>query len=180
MICKNSWKYLKGFHSSWGTRFPKIEIFKVAQFCKTVGRVMNLVFCSLSDYAFGGGRVARWCWVNFQCRGVLLTWIIVGLGPIALAEGAGGGCLDIFSLVYHFSFPLFGRRPDSDWNTVSKAVKPKATNKPTDYALYLYKIHENILNGFRVIERTRFQIYKFSKENNSVKKEGGVMGLVLC
>ena len=20
---------------------------------------------------FGGGRVGRWCWVNFQCRGVL-------------------------------------------------------------------------------------------------------------
>ena len=28
----------------------------------------------------------------------------VGQGPFALAVGAGGGCLDIFSLVYHFSF----------------------------------------------------------------------------
>ena len=28
----------------------------------------------------------------------------VGQGPTALAVGAGGGCLDIFSLVYHFSF----------------------------------------------------------------------------
>ena len=28
-------------------------------------------------------------------------WMIVGQGPIALA--VGGGCLDIFSLVYHFS-----------------------------------------------------------------------------
>ena len=52
----------------------------------------------------GGGRVVRRCWVNFQCRGVLLLWIIVGQGPIALAVGAGGGCLDIFSLIYHFSF----------------------------------------------------------------------------
>ena len=25
-------------------------------------------------------------------------------GPTALAVGAGGGCLDIFSLVYHFFF----------------------------------------------------------------------------
>ena len=48
--------------------------------------------------------MVRTCWVNFQCRGVLLIWIIVGQGPIALAVGAGGGCLDIFSLVYHFSF----------------------------------------------------------------------------
>ena len=36
--------------------------------------------------------------------GVLLLWITVGQGPTALTVGAGGGCLDIFSLVYHFSF----------------------------------------------------------------------------
>ena len=52
----------------------------------------------------GGGRVVRWSWVNFQCRGVLLIWIIVGQGPTALVVGAGGGCLDVFSLVYHFFF----------------------------------------------------------------------------
>ena len=35
-------------------------------------------------------------------------WIIVGQGPIALAVGAGGGCLDIFTLLYLFpsSFSL--------------------------------------------------------------------------
>ena len=44
----------------------------------------------------GGVQVVRWCWVNFQCRGVLLIWIIVGQGPIVLAVGAGGGCLDFF------------------------------------------------------------------------------------
>ena len=31
-------------------------------------------------------------------------WTIVGQGPIALAVGAGGGCLDIFILLYFFSF----------------------------------------------------------------------------
>ena len=45
----------------------------------------------------------RWSWVNFQCRGVLLVWIRVGQGPTALAVGAGGGCLDIFTLIYPFS-----------------------------------------------------------------------------
>ena len=45
--------------------------------------------------------MVRRCWVNFQCRDVLLIWIIVGQGPVALAVGAGGGCLDIFS---HLSF----------------------------------------------------------------------------
>ena len=48
--------------------------------------------------------MVRWCWVNFQCRGVLLILIKVGQGPTALSVGAGGGYLDIFSLVYHFSF----------------------------------------------------------------------------
>ena len=48
--------------------------------------------------------MVQWCWVTFQCRGVLLILIRVGQGPTALAVGAGGGCLDIFSLVCHFSF----------------------------------------------------------------------------
>ena len=38
---------------------------------------------------------------KLQCRVVLLIWIRVGQGPTAV--GAGGSCLDIFSLVYHFS-----------------------------------------------------------------------------
>ena len=29
--------------------------------------------------------------------------MIVGQGPIAFAVGAGGGCLDIFTLLYSFS-----------------------------------------------------------------------------
>ena len=59
---------------------------------------------SFSSSFFRGGRVVRRCWVNFQCRGVLLIWSTVGQGLTALAVGAGGGCLDGFSLVYHFSF----------------------------------------------------------------------------
>ena len=30
-------------------------------------------------------------------------WITVGQGPTALAVGAGGGCLDIFTIIYPFS-----------------------------------------------------------------------------
>ena len=59
--------------------------------------------------------MVRWCMENLQSRSVLLIWIIVGQGSIALAVGAGGGCLDIFSLVYLFSFlSHFGRRSDID------------------------------------------------------------------
>ena len=47
--------------------------------------------------------------------------LIVGQGPTALVVCAGGGCLDIFSLICHFSFlPVSGRRPDIICNTISK------------------------------------------------------------
>ena len=62
--------------------------------------------------------MVRRCWVIFQCRGVLLIWIIVGQGPVALAVGAGGGCLDIFSLICPFS-PL----SPSLWETARYRLK---------------------------------------------------------
>ena len=34
---------------------------------------------------------------------ISLIWIRVRQGPTALAMGAGGGCLGIFTLVYFFS-----------------------------------------------------------------------------
>ena len=43
----------------------------------------------------GGGRVVRWCWENFQCRGVLLIWFPLCKGQVILlsgvCEGEGGG-----------------------------------------------------------------------------------------
>ena len=51
--------------------------------------------------------MVRRCWINFQCRGVQLTWITVGQGPTVLAVGVGGGCLDIFlSSITSLSFSL--------------------------------------------------------------------------
>ena len=69
-----------------------------------------------------------------QCRGVLPIWITVGQGLIVLAIGAGGGCLDIFSLVYHFSC-----LSPSLWETARYRLKlclkrpfsPKTTNQLT-------------------------------------------------
>ena len=75
--------------------------------------------------------MVRRCCVNFQCRGVLLMWLIVEQGPIALAVGAGGGCLDIFSLVYLFSLlsPSLGGGPIQTEILSQRAVKPKTTNQ---------------------------------------------------
>ena len=56
-----------------------------------------------------GGWVMRWCWLNFQCRGVLLIWIVVGQGPAALAVGTHlvGVVRTFFScLLFLFSFSL--------------------------------------------------------------------------
>ena len=59
--------------------------------------------------------------------------MIVGQGPIALAVGAVGGCLDIFTLLCHFpSFTLsLGDGPM--WTEIlpQRAAKPK-TNQPTN------------------------------------------------
>ena len=80
--------------------------------------------------------VVRMCWVNSQCRGVLLIWIIVGQGPIALAVGAGGDCLDIFSLIYHFSFLSPSLRETARYRPkycLKGPLNPKQpTNQPTN------------------------------------------------
>ena len=81
------------------------------------------------------GRVVRWCWINFQCLGVLLILVKVGQGPIVLAVGAGGGCLEINSLVYHFSF-----LSPSLWETaryrlkycLKRPLKTTQNNQPTN------------------------------------------------
>ena len=60
--------------------------------------------------------MVRRCWVNYQRWGVQLIWMIVGQEPIALAVGAGVGCLVIFfsRLSLLISFSLSGRQPDFD------------------------------------------------------------------
>ena len=92
----------------------------------------------VDHFPHGGGRVVRRCWVNFQFRGVLLIWIIVGQGPIALAVGAGGGCLDIFSLNYPFS-PL----SPSLWETARYRLKyclkgPLNPKQPTNQIFHIF------------------------------------------
>ena len=84
------------------------------------------------SFFFDASLSRRTCWVNFQCRGVLLILIIVGQGPTVLAVGAGGGCLDIFSLAYHFSF-----LSPSLWETTRYRLKyclkgPLSPKQPTN------------------------------------------------
>ena len=68
-------------------------------------------------------------------------WMTVGQGPTALAVGAGGGCLDIFSLIYPISI-----LSPSLWETARYRLKyclkgPLSPNQPTNQILFL---NENI------------------------------------
>ena len=78
--------------------------------------------------------MVRWSWVNFQC-GASYNLDAVGQGPTALAVGAGGGCLDIFTLIYPFS-PL----SPSLWETARYRLKyclkgPLNPKQPTNQNL---------------------------------------------
>ena len=54
---------------------------------------------------FGGWSGGAMVLGKFPVPGRPTIWITVGQGPTALTVGAGGGCLDIFTLIYPF-FPL--------------------------------------------------------------------------
>ena len=72
-------------------------------------------------------------------------WITVGQGPTALAVGAGGGCLDIFSLIYPFS-PL----SPSLWETARYRLKyclkgPLNPKQPTNQSAVLFIKISNVI-----------------------------------
>ena len=56
------------------------------------------------------------------------VWMIVGQGPIALAVGAGRGCLDIFTLIYPFSLSL-GDGPIKTELLSQRAARQKKNKK---------------------------------------------------
>ena len=70
---------------------------------------------------------------NLPVPGRPTIWITVGQGPTALVFGGGGGCLDIFTIIYPFSF-----LSPSLWETTRYRLKyclkgslsPKTTNQP--------------------------------------------------
>ena len=74
-------------------------------------------------------------------------WMIVGQGHIALAVGAGGGCLDIFTLLY-----LFSSLSPSLWETARYRLKyclkgPLNPKQPTNQKPLSLKIFKTCLLG---------------------------------
>ena len=79
----------------------------------------------------GGAKVLG----NLPVLGRPTILIAVGQGPIALAVGAGGGCLDIFTLIYPFS-----SLSPSLWETARYRLKyclkgPLNPNQPTNQSI---------------------------------------------
>ena len=77
-------------------------------------------------------------------------WITVGQGPTALAVGAGGGCLDIFTLIYPFS-PL----SPSLWETARYRLEyclkgPLNPKQPTFIQRHGSQLTANELPPFRL------------------------------
>ena len=105
---------------------------------------LSALICSLIRGRWGGAMVLG----KLPVPGRPTIWITVGQGPIALAAGAGGGCLDIFTLVCPF-FPL----SPSLWETARYRLKyclkgplnPKTTNQPN--VLQFYRESSFISNG---------------------------------
>ena len=60
--------------------------------------------------------------------------ITVGQGPTALAVGAGGGCLDIFTLIYPF-FPLSPPLWETARYRLTYCLKGPLNPKPTNQKL---------------------------------------------
>ena len=79
----------------------------------------------------GGGSGGAMVLGKLPVPGRPTIWITVGQGPTAPAVGAGGGCLDIFTLIYPF-FPL----SPSLWETaryrLKYCLKGQLNKKPTN------------------------------------------------
>ena len=105
----------------------------------------------------------QWCWVNFQCRGVLLIWILVGQGPIALAVGAGGVVWTFLSSsIFSPIFLPLSETARYRLKYVSKGqqqIKPSKTNKPNP-----------VVSGIRTPVYGCYHIYSKVSDKKCVSK----------
>ena len=92
----------------------------------------SLIYPFISSWGWSGGAMVLG---KLPVPGRPTISITVGQGPTALAVGAGGGCLDIFTLIYPFS-PF----SPSLWETARYRLKyclkgPLNPKQPTNHYL---------------------------------------------
>ena len=99
-------------------------------------RYTGLIVChTMSKEGWSGGAMVLG---KLPVPGRPTIWMIVGQGPIALAVGAGWGCLDIFTLLYPFSplSPSLGDGPIKIEILSQRAANPK---QPTNQLCLRYR-----------------------------------------
>ena len=127
-----SWSYLCHVSETLIRRILN-AVFILCQFQNT--SAYNLCYSAIWGWS-GGAMVLG----KLPVPGRPTIWITVGQGPTALTVGAGGCCLDIFTLIYPFS-PL----PPSLWETARYRLKyclkgPLNPKQPTNQ-LQCYPVH---------------------------------------
>ena len=101
------------------------------------------VFLYIGVFLFGGWSGVAMVLGKLPVPGRPTIWINVGQVPSTLAVGAGGGCLDIFTLVYPFS-PL----SHSLWETARYRLKyclkgPLNPKQPTNQ-IFLFVLMNSV------------------------------------
>ena len=120
-------------------------------------------------------KIQPWCTVPGRPT-ILIT---VGQGPTALAVGAGGGCLDIFTLICPF-FPL----SPSLWETARYRLKyclkgllnPKPTNQPTT-VVHIFWALENLI--LMLLWPFAFAELIFMFRQGTINRESYLRGLIM-
>ena len=89
-------KLLSMFNMSFRYREVELEV-SITLNCLS-SELHNMNSLSHNRRRSGGAKVLG----KLPVPGRPTIWITVGQGPTALAVGAGGGCLDVFTLIYPF------------------------------------------------------------------------------
>ena len=128
-------------------------------FCRSIVTVS----VSLDVSSFSNSRcllAASWGWSGgamvlgkLPVPGRPTIWIIVGQGPIALAVGAGGGCLDIFTLICPFS-PLSPSRWETARYRLKYCLKGLLNPKQPTNQLAASYVTENSSSNFSISTTT--------------------------
>ena len=134
------------------------ELSKICSICISLLCLCNIILSVAGGWS-GGAMVLG----KLLVPGRPTILITVGQGPTALAVGAGGGCLDIFTLLYPF-LPL----SPSLWETARYRLKyclkgplnqKQPTNQPLSVALII------ICKKFRNKVRLYFSVYSIELES---------------
>ena len=107
-----------------------------------------------------GGRVVGWCWVLLSVPGCPTNLDNSRARTYCACSRCGWGCLDMFSLVSHFSFlsPSLEGCPIETEILSQRPVKPKTTNQPNP-----------VVSGKRTTVYSCYYVYSKVSDKNACR-----------